>query len=96
MEAKTKYTERPWLRAYPEGVPESVDVPERSLPQVFDEVTDKYGDRTAVVFYGTSENIGNTPCETRLIHDSSCGESVKTVNNDVCACNQSCHIVLID
>jgi long-chain acyl-CoA synthetase len=54
MEAKTKYTERPWLGAYPEGVPESVEVPERSLPEVFDEVTDKYGDRTAVMFYGSN------------------------------------------
>jgi len=54
MEAKTKYMEKPWLRAYPEGVPESVEVPERSLPEVFDEVTDKYGDRTAVIFYGSN------------------------------------------
>lgn len=54
MEAKSRYTERPWLKFYPEGVPESVDIPERSLPDVFDEVTTRYGDRTAVVFYGTN------------------------------------------
>jgi len=54
MEAKTRYTERPWVKFYPEGVPESIEIPERSLSEVFDEVTTKYGDRTAVIFYGTN------------------------------------------
>lgn len=52
MEAKHKYHQRPWLRFYPEGVPESVDIPERPLPEVFDEVTEKHADRTALIFHG--------------------------------------------
>ncbi len=42
MEAKAKYDERPWLKFYPEGVPANVEIPERSLPEVFDEVAGKY------------------------------------------------------
>ena len=52
MEAKAKYNERPWLKFYPEGVPANVEIPERSLPEVFDEVTSKYSDKTAIIFYG--------------------------------------------
>jgi len=52
MEAKAKYHERPWLKFYPEGVPANVEIPERSLPEVFDEVADKYSSRAAVIFYG--------------------------------------------
>ena len=52
MEIKAKYKERPWLRFYPEGVPADIDVPEKSLPEVFDEAVDKWQDRTATIFYG--------------------------------------------
>jgi len=52
MEAKAKYNERPWLKFYPEGVPANIEIPERSLPEVFDEVTSKYSNKTAVIFYG--------------------------------------------
>jgi len=52
MEAKAKYLERPWLKFYSEGVPANVEVPERSLPEVFDEVASKYSDKTAMIFYG--------------------------------------------
>jgi len=52
MEAKAKYNERPWLKFYPEGVPADVEIPERSLSEVFDEITSKYSDKTAIIFYG--------------------------------------------
>ena len=52
MEAKAKFNERPWLKFYPEGVPANIEIPERSLPEVFDEVTSKYSNKTAVIFYG--------------------------------------------
>ena len=52
MEAKAKYNEKPWLKFYPEGVPATIEIPERSLPEVFDEVTSKYSDKTAMIFYG--------------------------------------------
>jgi len=52
MDARAKYDERPWLSSYPEGVPANIDIPERSLPEVFDEVAERYSDRPAVIFYG--------------------------------------------
>lgn len=52
MECKAIYEKKPWLRFYPEGVPESIPVPEISLPDLFDEVTRKYGSKAALVFYG--------------------------------------------
>ncbi|TET12913.1 MAG: AMP-dependent synthetase [Dehalococcoidia bacterium] len=58
MEAKAKYFERPWLKFYPEGVPANVEIPEHSLPEVFDQVTSKYSDRTAMIFYGNKIGFG--------------------------------------
>ncbi|MBA7474017.1 Long-chain-fatty-acid--CoA ligase [subsurface metagenome] len=58
MEAKAKYHERPWLKFYAEGVPANVEIPERSLPEVFDEVADKYSSRAAVIFYGNKISFG--------------------------------------
>ena len=52
MDARDKYYERPWLKFYPDGVPANVEIPERSLPEIFDEVSDRYSDKTAVIFYG--------------------------------------------
>jgi len=52
MEALAAYLARPWLKFYQKGVPDSVEVPERSLPQVFDEAVARAGDRNAVIFYG--------------------------------------------
>ena len=52
MGAKAAYMKKPWLEFYPEGVPEMVDIPLQSVPEIFDEVTDKYGNKTALIFYG--------------------------------------------
>lgn len=58
MEAKAKYFERPWLKFYPKEVPANVEIPEHSLPEVFDQVTSKYSDRTAMIFYGNKIGFG--------------------------------------
>jgi len=52
MDVRAKYDEKPWLRFYPQAVPHTVDVPEKSLSDVFDEITERYSNRTAIVFYG--------------------------------------------
>jgi len=53
MDAKTRYFEKPWVRFYPAGAPETIEIPGKSLPQVFDEVAVKYSARDAVIFYGS-------------------------------------------
>ncbi|GAF73706.1 unnamed protein product, partial [marine sediment metagenome] len=52
MEAKAKYEERPWLKFYLPEVPSDVDIPERSVVETFDEATDKWKNKTALIFYG--------------------------------------------
>ena len=51
-EFKTRYTDRPWLKLYPEGVSSDVEIPEKSVPQAFDETVAKYKNKTALVYYG--------------------------------------------
>ena len=52
MSAIETYLARPWLAHYQKGVPASVEVPAKSVPQLFDEATERAPDRPAVVFYG--------------------------------------------
>jgi len=52
MDAKQTYLSKPWLKYYPEGVPEEVVVPNVSVPALFDQIASKYGRRNALIFYG--------------------------------------------
>jgi long-chain acyl-CoA synthetase len=54
MDALAQYLAKPWLAHYQKGVPDTVDVPLKSIPQAFDEATERDPDRPAVVFYGRS------------------------------------------
>ena len=49
---KEAYLSKPWLKFYPKDVPAEVDVPNISVPELFDQVVEKYGKKTAVIFYG--------------------------------------------
>jgi len=52
MAAKNKYEERPWLNFYLDKVPPDVAIPEQSVVEVFDAATDRWRDKTALIFYG--------------------------------------------
>ena len=52
MDAKALYMEKPWLKFYPEGVSSEVKITGQSIPEVFDEVTEKYKNNAALIFYG--------------------------------------------
>jgi len=54
MGASERYSSRPWLKHYQEGVPASAEVPLKSVTRMFDEATERVPGRTAVVFYGRS------------------------------------------
>jgi long-chain acyl-CoA synthetase len=54
MSAIDHYLSKPWLAHYSKGVPAAVDVPLKSVPQLFDEATERAPERAAVVFYGRS------------------------------------------
>jgi long-chain acyl-CoA synthetase len=51
-ENKAKYEARPWIKWYLEGVSPDIAVEERSVVDTFNETTEKWKDKTAVVFYG--------------------------------------------
>ncbi|MBW2513888.1 MAG: long-chain fatty acid--CoA ligase [Deltaproteobacteria bacterium] len=52
MEPKEIYLSKPWLKYYPEGVPHSVEAPDKTVQELFDGIADKYGKKTALIFYG--------------------------------------------
>ncbi len=52
MNATEAYLSKPWLKHYPRGVPAEVDPPVVSVPELFDQVANKYGNKTALIFYG--------------------------------------------
>jgi long-chain acyl-CoA synthetase len=49
---KAIYEARPWLKFYGKGVPADVEIPLKSVVDIIDETTDKFKDKTAVIFYG--------------------------------------------
>jgi long-chain acyl-CoA synthetase len=49
---KAQYEARPWIKWYLEGVSPDITVEERSVVDTFNETTEKWKDKTAVVFYG--------------------------------------------
>jgi long-chain acyl-CoA synthetase len=58
MEPKDIYLSKPWLKYYPEGVPAEVDIPDVSVPQLFDQMAEKYGSKNALIFYGKKISYG--------------------------------------
>jgi long-chain acyl-CoA synthetase len=53
---KAAYEAKPWLKWYLEGVPKDITVEEESVVDTFNEVTEKWKDKTAIVFYGRKMN----------------------------------------
>ncbi len=49
---KANYESRPWLKWYMEGVPPDIEIEEKSVVESFDEATEKWKDKTALIFYG--------------------------------------------
>jgi len=58
MDAKEVYLSKPWLRFYPKGVPAEIEIPRKSVADLFDEATEKYAAKEALVFYGKKITYG--------------------------------------
>jgi len=54
---KAQYEARPWLKWYLEGVAPDITVEEKSVVDTFNETTEKWKDKTAIVFYGRKMNF---------------------------------------
>lgn len=53
QDAKRVYLDKPWLKLYPPELPHQIEIPNKSVPQAFDEAAEKWKDRTAIIFYGS-------------------------------------------
>jgi len=50
--ALAEYLKRPWLKWYHKEVPADIEVPEKSVVEMVDEAVKKWGNTTAIIFYG--------------------------------------------
>ncbi len=58
MDAISLYLSRPWTRFYEPGMPQTAEVPLKSLPQAFDEATERFAAKTALFFQGRAIGYG--------------------------------------
>lgn len=58
MDSKASYLEKPWLKYYSSETPHTVDIPDVSVPQAFDQATEKFASRTALIYYGRKISFG--------------------------------------
>ncbi|OPX34337.1 MAG: AMP-dependent synthetase [Desulfobacteraceae bacterium 4484_190.1] len=58
MDPKEVYMSKPWLKYYPKDVPEEADIPDVSIPELFDQIVDKYRKNNALIFYGKKITYG--------------------------------------
>ena len=52
MKSRFIYMDRPWLKFYYTGVPTEVEVPLKSVSEMFEEATEKWKNKVAIIFYG--------------------------------------------
>ena len=52
MNPKDAYLSKPWLKYYSEGVPAEIEILDISVPELFDQMAEKYGSKPALIFYG--------------------------------------------
>jgi len=58
MDAKDAYFSKPWLKHYPKGITGEIEIPSKSVPEMFDEAAGKYSGKAAVIFYGKKITYG--------------------------------------
>ncbi|MFP4476900.1 MAG: AMP-binding protein [Desulfatibacillaceae bacterium] len=52
MDSQEAYLCKPWLKHYPETTPPTIPVEPVSIPSMFNEVCEKFGKKTSIIFYG--------------------------------------------
>ena len=52
MDNKDLYLSKPWLQHYHKDVPLTIEIPEKSLVDLFDDTAQKYANNLAIIFYG--------------------------------------------
>ncbi len=52
MAEKIRYQDKPWLKFYEKGVPETISYQEICMPDILDRTAKEFADKTAIVFQG--------------------------------------------
>jgi long-chain acyl-CoA synthetase len=52
MADKIRYQDKPWLKFYEKGVPETISYQEICMPDILDRTAEEFADKTAIVFQG--------------------------------------------
>jgi len=47
-------TDRPWLSSYDEGVPKTLEYPEKTLPEILETMAERFPDKPFIHYYGTT------------------------------------------
>ena len=58
--------EKPWLKEYDSGVPATIDYPHVPIPQFLIDTATKYPNKSAMVFGGVVEPLGNALMDTSM------------------------------
>jgi long-chain acyl-CoA synthetase len=58
MDSKSAYMKKPWLRFYPKEILPEMKLPEVSVIEAFDDATEKWKDKTALIFYRKKISYG--------------------------------------
>jgi long-chain acyl-CoA synthetase len=56
--AETRYLEKPWLKSYEKGVPETIDYEEVCMPDFLERTAAEFPDKPALIFQGTTVSFG--------------------------------------
>ena len=68
MSSHLSAVDKPWLSAYPQGVPTDIDVTQyRSLVELMEESFRRYADRTAYTFMGRDFSYADTDAHSRAL-----------------------------
>lgn len=70
------YLNRPWLASYDPGVPANLEIPTKSVPAVFSEMSAKYADRTAIIFYGRQLSFRELQQQVNILANSLAGMGI--------------------
>lgn len=70
MDAQSAYFSRPWLKFYEPGVPAEIELPQCSVPDLFDQSVARFGNRPAIHFQGRSLSYSELGVQVERLADS--------------------------
>ncbi|MEW6032955.1 MAG: AMP-binding protein [Bacillota bacterium] len=77
LQARDIYLSRPWLRFYPAGLGDAVEVPRVALPRLFEERAARYAASVAVNFYGNQVRYRDLLDQVRRLASALAGLGVR-------------------